>query len=167
MGANSEKTNLDRFFMPYYFWHYIWLAAAFLCRWDDRWDFAHLSICNFDGSLYKKRYIREDVYKRQIPAQSKEVWCMRHIVHQRSIRSFVFLSITMWLQIWWKWWYRLLRLAFCWHYQLPVCWPVSYTHLEHHFKGHYSGEEVNADGYTIYCNTYTPTKRVYTLKVKQ
>ena len=29
---------------------------------------------------------------------------------------------------------------------------------EHHFKGHYSGEEVNADGYTIYCNTYTPTK---------
>lgn len=38
---------------------------------------------------------------------------------------------------------------------------------EHHFKGHYSGEEVNADGYTIYCNTYTPTKRVYTLKVKQ
>ena len=33
---------------------------------------------------------------------------------------------------------------------------------EHHFKGHYSGEEVNADGYTIYCNTYTPTKRVYT-----
>lgn len=32
---------------------------------------------------------------------------------------------------------------------------------EHHFKGHYSGEEVNADGYTIYCNTYTPTKRVY------
>lgn len=38
---------------------------------------------------------------------------------------------------------------------------------EHHFKGHYSGEEVNAYGYTIYCNTYTPTKRVYTLKVKQ
>ena len=38
---------------------------------------------------------------------------------------------------------------------------------EHHFNGHYSGEEVNADGYTIYCNTYTPTKRVYTLKVKQ
>lgn len=38
---------------------------------------------------------------------------------------------------------------------------------EHHFKGHYSGEEVNADGYTIYCNTYTQTKRVYTLKVKQ
>lgn len=38
---------------------------------------------------------------------------------------------------------------------------------EHHFKGHYSGEEVNADGYTIYCNTYMPTKRVYTLKVKQ
>ena len=38
---------------------------------------------------------------------------------------------------------------------------------EHHFKGHYSGEEVNADGYTIYCNTYTPTKRVYTLKLKQ
>ena len=38
---------------------------------------------------------------------------------------------------------------------------------EHLFKGHYSGEEVNADGYTIYCNTYTPTKRVYTLKVKQ
>lgn len=38
---------------------------------------------------------------------------------------------------------------------------------EHHFKGHYSGEEVNADGYTIYCNTYTPTKRVYTLKAKQ
>ena len=38
---------------------------------------------------------------------------------------------------------------------------------EHHFKGHYSGEEVNADGYTIYCNTYTPTKIVYTLKVKQ
>lgn len=38
---------------------------------------------------------------------------------------------------------------------------------EHHFKGHYSGEEVNADGYTIYCNTYTPTNRVYTLKVKQ
>lgn len=38
---------------------------------------------------------------------------------------------------------------------------------EHRFKGHYSGEEVNADGYTIYCNTYTPTKRVYTLKVKQ
>ena len=38
---------------------------------------------------------------------------------------------------------------------------------EHHFKGHYSGEEVNADGDTIYCNTYTPTKRVYTLKVKQ
>ena len=38
---------------------------------------------------------------------------------------------------------------------------------EHHFKGHYLGEEVNADGYTIYCNTYTPTKRVYTLKVKQ
>ena len=38
---------------------------------------------------------------------------------------------------------------------------------ENHFKRYYSGEEVNADGYTIYCNTYTPTKRVYTLKVKQ
>ena len=37
---------------------------------------------------------------------------------------------------------------------------------EHHFKGHYSGEEINADGYTIYCNTYTPTKKVYTLKVR-
>lgn len=35
---------------------------------------------------------------------------------------------------------------------------------EHHFKGHYSGEEVNADGYTVYCNVYTPSKRVYTLK---
>ena len=28
MGANSEKTNLDRFFMPYYFCYYIWLTAA-------------------------------------------------------------------------------------------------------------------------------------------
>jgi hypothetical protein len=38
---------------------------------------------------------------------------------------------------------------------------------EHEFKGHYSGEEVNRDGYTIYCNAYTPTQRRVTIRVKR
>ena len=30
---------------------------------------------------------------------------------------------------------------------------------EHEFQGHYSGEEINAFGYTIYCNGYTPLEK--------
>lgn len=37
---------------------------------------------------------------------------------------------------------------------------------EHSFKGHYSGEEINSDGYTVYCNAYTPTERHFSIKVR-
>lgn len=36
---------------------------------------------------------------------------------------------------------------------------------EHEFQGHYSGEEVNAAGFTVYCNTYTPTERKFSIRV--
>lgn len=38
---------------------------------------------------------------------------------------------------------------------------------EHEFQGHYSGEEQNADGYTIYCNAYTPAEKTLRLTVEQ
>lgn len=38
---------------------------------------------------------------------------------------------------------------------------------EHEFKGHYSGEEINADGYTVYCNACTPVEKTVTLRVKR
>ena len=34
---------------------------------------------------------------------------------------------------------------------------------EHEFQGHYSGEELNTDGYTVYCNAYTPTEKTVQL----
>jgi hypothetical protein len=36
----------------------------------------------------------------------------------------------------------------------------------HSFKGHYSGEEVNTEGFTIYLNEYTPCEKTITLKLK-
>ena len=35
---------------------------------------------------------------------------------------------------------------------------------EHEFQGHYSGEEINTEGYTIYCNAYTPFERKFTIR---
>ncbi|MGL5435556.1 MAG: hypothetical protein ACRDBO_09205 [Lachnospiraceae bacterium] len=37
---------------------------------------------------------------------------------------------------------------------------------EHEFQGHYSGEEINHTGYTVYCNAYTPCERRFKLCVK-
>ena len=37
---------------------------------------------------------------------------------------------------------------------------------EHSFKGHYSGEEINSAGYTVYANGYTPLEKCFTLMVK-
>lgn len=36
---------------------------------------------------------------------------------------------------------------------------------EHEFQGHYSGEEINASGYTIYCNAYTPLEKKFQIRV--
>ena len=38
---------------------------------------------------------------------------------------------------------------------------------EHSFKGHYSGEEINSAGYTVYANGYTPLEKHFSLMVKQ
>jgi len=35
----------------------------------------------------------------------------------------------------------------------------------HEFQGHYSGEEKNDMGYTIYFNEYTPYEKAVTIKV--
>ncbi len=35
---------------------------------------------------------------------------------------------------------------------------------EHEFKGHYSGEEVNTAGYTVYMNAYTPFEKTFAVK---
>lgn len=37
---------------------------------------------------------------------------------------------------------------------------------EHEFQGHYSGEEINAAGCTVYCNAYTPCERRFRLCVE-
>ena len=37
---------------------------------------------------------------------------------------------------------------------------------EHDFKGHYSGEEKEQAGFTIFMNTYTPCERTFSLSVK-
>ena len=37
---------------------------------------------------------------------------------------------------------------------------------EHSFKGHYSGEEINSAGYTVYANGYTPLEKHFSLRVK-
>lgn len=37
---------------------------------------------------------------------------------------------------------------------------------EHSFKGHYSGEEINSAGYTVYANGYTPLEKRFSLMVK-
>lgn len=37
---------------------------------------------------------------------------------------------------------------------------------EHEFKGHYSGEEKNTAGYTIYCNAYTPCQRTFRISTE-
>lgn len=37
---------------------------------------------------------------------------------------------------------------------------------EHSFKGHYSGEEINSTGYTVYANGYTPLEKQFSLMVK-
>ncbi len=36
---------------------------------------------------------------------------------------------------------------------------------EHEFQGHYSGEEINASGYTVYCNAYTPFEKKFRIRV--
>lgn len=36
----------------------------------------------------------------------------------------------------------------------------------HEFQGHYSGEEKNDMGYTLYCNEYTPYEKIVTIKVQ-
>lgn len=38
---------------------------------------------------------------------------------------------------------------------------------EHEFQGHYSGEETNAGGYTIFCNALTPVEKTVFLGVKR
>lgn len=38
---------------------------------------------------------------------------------------------------------------------------------EHEFQGHYSGEEVNAGGYTIFCNACTPAEKTVFLRIKR
>ncbi len=37
---------------------------------------------------------------------------------------------------------------------------------EHSFKGHYSGEEINHTGYTVYANGYTPLVKSFSIMVK-
>ncbi len=37
---------------------------------------------------------------------------------------------------------------------------------EHEFQGHYSGEELNTAGYTVYLNAYTPCRREFHIRVK-
>ena len=37
---------------------------------------------------------------------------------------------------------------------------------EHSFKGHYSGEEINSAGFTVYANGYTPLEKHFSLMVK-
>ena len=37
---------------------------------------------------------------------------------------------------------------------------------EHEFQGHYSGEEINALGYTIYCNGYTPLEKRFQIRME-
>ncbi len=36
---------------------------------------------------------------------------------------------------------------------------------EHEFQGHYSGEEINTFGYTIYCNGYTPLEKHFQIRM--
>lgn len=36
---------------------------------------------------------------------------------------------------------------------------------DHEFQGHYSGEEANLSGYTIYCNAYTPCEKKFRITV--
>ena len=36
---------------------------------------------------------------------------------------------------------------------------------EHAFGGHYSGEERNLQGVTVYCNAYTPAERSFSIRV--
>ena len=36
---------------------------------------------------------------------------------------------------------------------------------EHEFGGHYSGEERNLQGVTVYCNAYTPAERSFSIRV--
>lgn len=36
---------------------------------------------------------------------------------------------------------------------------------EHEFQGHYSGEEIDADRYTIYCNGYTPLEKTFRIRM--
>ncbi len=38
---------------------------------------------------------------------------------------------------------------------------------EHEFHGHYSGEEINTEGYTIFCNAYTPVEKTIRIAVKE
>lgn len=38
---------------------------------------------------------------------------------------------------------------------------------EHEFKGHYSGEEKNQAGYTVYANAYTPLEKRFQIRVKR
>ncbi|HIQ75564.1 MAG TPA: hypothetical protein IAA51_14255 [Candidatus Cottocaccamicrobium excrementipullorum] len=38
---------------------------------------------------------------------------------------------------------------------------------EHEFQGHYSGEELNTDGYTVYCNAYTPAEKNLRLTIEE
>ncbi len=37
---------------------------------------------------------------------------------------------------------------------------------EHEFQGHYSGEEVNTEGYTVYLNAYTPVEKTIRLTIE-
>lgn len=38
---------------------------------------------------------------------------------------------------------------------------------EHEFQGHYSGEEINAAGFTVYLNAYTPLEKEFRLVLKK
>jgi hypothetical protein len=35
----------------------------------------------------------------------------------------------------------------------------------HEFSGHYSGEEMNETGYTLYLNDYTPYRRTFSIRL--
>lgn len=73
LWEQTVKNEFGSLFYALLFCYYIWLTAAFLCRRDDRWDFAHLSICNFDGSLYKSVIYEKAPDERRSPASITKI----------------------------------------------------------------------------------------------
>lgn len=50
------------------------------------------------------------------------------------------------------------------HEENTLCFGPGFG--EHEFQGHYSGEELNTTGYTVYCNAYTPVEKTLRLTIE-